>query len=294
MNSAFSNGAITLDKLDKKALKKYLKPMSPIPTGMNPGGKLTNPIQCILFDIYGTLFISGSGDIGSARGKSPQNRRLEKLLEFYRIDKSPQQLLRELYRAVEKTHGQLRQKHVDFPEVQIDLIWQDILKSVDLDTARKFAVEFELIVNPVYPMPHLEKVISGLRNRNILMGIISNAQFYTAYLFVWFLGVDMNDLGFDANLTFFSYQYRHAKPSLLLFNKAAEKLAQMGIEKKSVLYIGNDMLNDIYPAYTIGFHTALFAGDARSLRIREDDARCKGISSDLILTDLLQLLDYIS
>ena len=54
------------------------------------------------------------------------------------------------------------------------------------------------------------------------------------------------------------------------------------------------MLNDIYPAKQLGFQTALFAGDARSLRLRADDPRCRNLSADLVLTDLEQLIGYIS
>ena len=53
------------------------------------------------------------------------------------------------------------------------------------------------------------------------------------------------------------------------------------------------MLNDIYPAKQLGFQTALFAGDKRSLRLRTDDARCINLSADLVLTDLGQLINHI-
>ncbi len=53
------------------------------------------------------------------------------------------------------------------------------------------------------------------------------------------------------------------------------------------------MLNDIYPAKKAGFNTALFAGDTRSLRLRKDVAECKTLSPDIVITDLIQLLDYI-
>ena len=125
------------------------------------------------------------------------------------------------------------------------------------------------------------------------MGIISNAQFYTAYLFKWFLGSDLNDLGFDPELVYYSYQYEIAKPSPILFQLAAQKLKERGITPPCVLYIGNDMLNDIYPAKAIGFQTALFAGDRRSLRLRADDPRCKHLRADLVITDLDQLIPHI-
>jgi putative hydrolase of the HAD superfamily len=78
-----------------------------------------------------------------------------------------------------------------------------------------------------------------------------------------------------------------------MFQVAAEQLKHMDISVGSALYIGNDMLNDMYPAKQAGFKTGLFAGDARSLRLRENDPKCKDLSVDLVITDLIQLLDYI-
>jgi putative hydrolase of the HAD superfamily len=54
------------------------------------------------------------------------------------------------------------------------------------------------------------------------------------------------------------------------------------------------MLNDIYPAHRSGFQTALFAGDARSLRWRRDDPRCSGLTPDLVVTDLNQVADLLT
>ena len=57
--------------------------------------------------------------------------------------------------------------------------------------------------------------------------------------------------------------------------------------------MGNDMLNDILPARSVGFRTALFAGDKRSLRLRRDDPRCNNLKPDMILTDLIQLVGLL-
>ena len=142
-------------------------------------------------------------------------------------------------------------------------------------------------------MPHLEDVLASVKKRQIPMGIISNAQFHTLYLFDWFLNGSPQHLGFNVDLLFLSYRLKHAKPSAKLFNLAAEKLKQMGIPGSSVLYVGNDMRNDIMPAQKTGFHTALFAGDKRSLRLREDDPLCKSVVPDLVITDLMQLIGHI-
>jgi putative hydrolase of the HAD superfamily len=267
--------------------------MAPIPTSLASTGALDEKIKCVLFDIYGTLFISGSGDISLTQKNSPELDKIERLLRKYAIPKLPQTLLTEFYGAIEAQHNELRKRGIDFPEVSIDRIWKKVLPTDNLKTARHFAIEFELIVNPVYPMPHLEMILSVFRRRRLLMGIISNAQFYTPYLFRWFLKSDLQNLGFSHDLLFFSYRFDVAKPSCRLFEMAAAKLKERGVPPSSVIYIGNDMLNDIYPAKLSGFKTALFAGDQRSLRLRPDDPRCTNLTADLVITDLGQLIQYI-
>jgi len=279
--------------LDKNLIDKYIVPLSPIPTDVRPGGKLSCRIDCILFDIYGTLFISDSGDIGVAKGKGHPQHHLKVLLEKYDLRIAPEKLLQTLYARIEEIHNELRKDGIDFPEVEIDKIWMDILKTRDRQFTQRFAIEFELIFNPVYPMPHLKEILSALKHRGMRMGIISNAQFFTPYLFEWFLGSDLNQLGMHPKLVILSYQLKYAKPSAMLFELAVKRLSQWGVQPASVLYIGNDMLNDIYPARKAGFSTALFAGDRRSLRLRQDDPRCTNISADLVITDLIQLLDHL-
>lgn len=274
-------------------LLHYIEPLSPLPTPLNPMGKLKERIRCILFDVYGTLFISASGDISIAREQSRHTQHLINLLDRYQIKKKPKIVLNDFFSAIDVEHKRLRKTGVDFPEVEIDRIWTRVLEVDDHDAVRDFAVEFELIVNPVYSMPNLEKMLSGCKKSKVLLGIISNAQFFTPYLFNWFLDSSPEDLGFQSNLIFYSYKSGHAKPSPFMFEAAAKNLRDIDISSHSVLYVGNDMLNDIYPAKTVGFKTALFAGDARSLRLRENHPKCQNLYADLVITDLVQILDLV-
>ena len=274
-------------------ISSYIEPIFPVPTSLTPSGKLEEKIEVILFDLYGTLFISRSGDIGMAKKKSPQSEKLENLLQRFGVKKDSQSLLNRFYAAIENQHELLKEQGVDFPEVEIDQIWMRVLENDDLESVRAFAVTFELIANPVYPMPNLETLLSVCQDSNVVMGIISNAQFYTPYLFNWFLGSPPEDLGFCPDLILYSYKFGYAKPSTFMFQVAAERLKHMDMSVRSALYIGNDMLNDMYPAKQAGFKTGLFAGDARSLRLRKNDPKCKDLSVDLVITDLIQLLDYI-
>jgi putative hydrolase of the HAD superfamily len=160
----------------------------------------------------------------------------------------------------------------------------------DPERLEAFAMAYEMAVNPVYPMPGIEDLLSACREQNLLLGIISNAQFYTARLIEQLLGTSLDMCGFDPQLTFYSYRFRSAKPSNFMFQLAAEVFSRREILPSSVLYVGNDMRNDILPAKTIGFQTALFAGDQRSLRRRSDDADCRHLVPDVIVTDLRQLI----
>lgn len=279
--------------MKKETISKYLNPLYPIPTDLLPRGTLRHRVRCMLYDIYGTLFISGTGDVSTAKKASQTRWDMEQVLAKFAVNRSVQSVLKDFYNNIEEKHQQMRKSGIDFPEIEVDKIWMEILDLHSTEKAKDFAVEFELLVNPVYPMPHLAELLTACEKGHMRMGIISNAQFFTLYLFDWFLDADPERLGFDPELLFYSYRFGYGKPSVHMFQKAAEKVKNKKIQPHSVLYIGNDMLNDVYPARQVGFQTALFAGDRRSLRLREDDPRCKNLSPDVVVTDLRQLIKYI-
>jgi putative hydrolase of the HAD superfamily len=132
-----------------------------------------------------------------------------------------------------------------------------------------------------------------LRHAGKKLGLVSNAQFYTPEAFPALIRRSLADLGFERDLLCFSYQHGRAKPGTGLYRLAAAALHGRGIAPERVLYVGNDMRNDIAPAARLGFRTALFAGDARSLRLRAGDPLCAGVVPDLVVTDLTDLLHCI-
>ena len=79
-----------------------------------------------------------------------------------------------------------------------------------------------------------------------------------------------------------------------MFQKAGKILREKyNIGLGETVYVGNDMLNDIYCARQAGCKTVLFAGDQRSLRLRENDERCLAIQPDAVITSLSQLVEII-
>jgi len=272
---------------------RYIRRIKPIPGGLPSGGRLIGPIQAILFDIYGTLFISGCGDLGVAKANAPLTSALPEVLRSFRIEASPADFTRRLHLKIRDEHQRKQTDGIDWPEIDILSIWQAILDWPDERRVRAFALAYEWAVNPCYPMPGLDHTLRVLRGRGLPLGLISNAQFYTPLLFEWFLGAPPEELGFDKDLTVYSYRYGEAKPAKTLFIRCATNLRAMGFSPASVVYVGNDMANDIRPAAAMGWQTVLFAGDRRSLRLRRGDLGGHTILPDLVITDFRELLDWI-
>jgi len=278
--------------LNEYLARVHIPPLEPLPTGLAPRGGLAVPLQSVLFDIYGTLLISGSGDVGTSTQADAGDERLQRMLLDFGVDRAPASVLNDFHAAIEARHRKLRARGVDHPEVRIDRIWASVLGFEDITVCRRFALAFELLCNPVFPMPGLTRLMEKGR-ASLPMGIISNAQFYTPLLFRKFFDASLEDLGFSRDLTIFSFELECAKPSDYLFRVAKRRLNRRAIDPEKTLYVGNDMLNDILPAARAGFKTALFAGDRRSLRLRKDDARCRGLKPDMVITELEQLMDYL-
>ena len=204
-----------------------------------------------------------------------------------------------LVAAIEQSHVDARALGVEYPEVDIVDVWCQTLKSLQMDGSidgevaavdcQRLAIEYEVRVNPVWPMPGLEACLQQLRSAGRRLGIISNAQFFTPLLFPAFLQQSLSEAGFEPDLCVMSYLHRQAKPGSFLFEAASKTLQSQGVSPGEVLYIGNDMLNDMMPAQHVGFQTALFAGDRRSLRMRVGDARVATTQPDVVLTHLDQL-----
>lgn len=243
-------------------------------------------IRAVLFDLYGTLFISAAGDIAvgdETTGKTEtEEPALEAMGSFFR------QAVRERHEGSEKNS----------PEVTVEEIWGSYggplppsWPEKDLDP-EEISLRYELQVNPVYPMPDALETITALQKSGLVLGIISNAQFYSPLLFDAYFDASPEDLGFDPELLIYSFAMGEAKPSARLFERAAARLAALGIQGREALYVGNDMRKDIVPAKAAGFKTALFAGDLRSLRLDKGEGGrgSRRGHTDYVLRDLQSLI----
>lgn len=271
---------------------------APLPASFPPPGRKPNwtgANKAILFDVYGTMVISIAGDITAGKpfhdDLKPKGQ-IQRLLNDFGIDMSPQKVKERFSAEVIRQHRRLKAQGIDHPEICYPDIWASVLERTDAEALKVFAARYETTINPVWPMPHLKKTLAVLKEKQVVMGIISNAQFFTPMLFPAVLGQNLIQLGFCPDLLFFSYEHGYAKPSDYLFKKAAAVLTKFGIQPKETAYIGNDMLNDVLPAQRAGFKGILFAGDRRSLRLRQDRPECSSTIPNAVVTGLHQLQDY--
>jgi putative hydrolase of the HAD superfamily len=271
-------------------------------------------VKALIFDIYGTLLISDSGDIDQTHFSIEiTEAAIEKSGIEINADSREEkdsiihQIMLRFKDTIRHVHREKMENNIPFPEIDVIDIWEKVLdeaENKDIITIppdtdlRVFAMLFELNSNRIYPMPRMKETLIKLSSLQYPIGIISNAQFYTPVIMNYFLKGVVSDAEkiafFDPELCFFSYQVGISKPDSLAFNKLKNRLKkQYGIHASETLYIGNDMYKDIYPARNAGFQTVLFAGDKRSLRLRNDYAILNGIQPDFVIKDLSSIFQII-
>lgn len=298
-----------------KDSKNYIKslldkqgPLQPQETGVQE--QLENPldIKVLIFDIYGTLLVSSSGDVEQSDFNITN---LQKALTAggYKIPEDIpsgafELILEDFRHTILQHHKQKKTAGIPYPEINIKEVWGEVLgraekklwiKPEDNSCLTQFVVTFELLSNKVFPMPGMTGVISFFKEHNLPMGIVSNAQFYTPLIMNHYLHNETSEEAippFDPDLTVFSFKMGKGKPDSFLYESLIPRLKnKFKVNPSQVLFVGNDMLNDVYAAAKAGFKTALFAGDMRSLRWRNE--KVGDLKPDIIITDLQQLKKVI-
>ena len=284
-----------------RLIRELSAPLPPMPAGVSPELVCLDGVRAVIFDVYGTLFVSGSGDVDSAAAAPAALEAALAGAGFRAIGPDGAERALAIFKdAIMREHRAMKAAGADRPEVDILEIWRDCLSAmknagrlagrITPRAVTRLAAGYECRANPAWPMPGLADTLAGLRAAGMILGIVSNAQFYSPLLFDALLRHAPAELGFEPALTLWSYMEREAKPSARMFVKltgAAER--GFGLRPRDMIFVGNDMLNDIAPAQAAGMRTALFAGDGRSLRMRGDHAACRAVKPDLVLGGLADL-----
>lgn len=289
-------------------IRELTHPISPRKVGHDTKLKTLENIRCVAWDFYGTMFISGAGDIGIDEAEKDNQVHFDEALAssgFTILQQEAGKKGISLFdENVESYISESNNRGVDYPEPDVRSVWINVLRTLieedyisgDLtkQSANHFGVEFEFRINKIWPVPDLEKVLQSLIDHNITLGIISNSQFYTPIAFEAFLGSSPQTFGFKEDLLIWSYKTGRKKPSPHFYQHFVHAAVKEDINPQEVLYIGNDIRKDIEPAKALGLKTALFVGDKRSIRHEPEELTEKRYQPDLIINDLHQILDCLS
>jgi len=289
-----------LQEMVYSIVRLYGRELAPQSSSLATQGGFRRPPQALLFDVYGTLLISSSGEIGTAAGSGVEAVFAETLSEVFgpRAAAAAGDACEAYFRHIGETHRRLRERGVAYPEVDIRAIWHAVLTDLGRShptelppeppahTVIRAAIEYEVRTNPAWPMPGAIALLETARKRGMPLGIVSNAQFYTPMVLEALFGASLDALGFCDQLCVWSYRTGVAKPEQQLFEQVMARLQDAyELEAHDVLYIGNDVNNDVLPASRVGMQTALFAGDAQSLRLRADSLETAPARPDLVVAD---------
>jgi putative hydrolase of the HAD superfamily len=217
-------------------LRRHARPMQPIATDVAPRLATLPDIRAVLFDVYGTLLISGSGDVGTVADTAPEAFQQACRAVGLRLPVTGEEGSAALVATIQACHAESRAQGVRCPEVDIGDVWRRTIRRLtsaeahDADREqqdqgqidfRSLAIEYETRVNPVWPMPALGPCLDQLSDAQVTLGLVSNAQFFTPLLFPALLRQTLADLGFSSDLCKFSYRYGQAKPGTFLFDQAS-------------------------------------------------------------------------
>ena len=175
-----------------------LEELRPIPTGFCPNLKTDSPVKAVIFDIYGTLIISASGDIDQATISE------ENMYKALRAGGFPTEmnknaaafLVEQLPLKIKEQQEKLKKNGHAFPDVDIFRVWEDMFLAAEHESLLErrgqeslsdVIMVFELLSNKVFPMPGMKEVLMELNRKGIPLGIVSNAQFYTPIIMNYFI-----------------------------------------------------------------------------------------------------------
>ena len=146
-----------------EVFRRHARPLSPIATGWTPVLTPLHGVRAVLFDLYGTLLVSGSGEVGTEADASDAAMAEALAAVGVRPCGPLDHAVACLFEAIEAMHDEARRDGRDYPEIDVREAWRRVLTELEhrgriepagqgVDLAR-LAVEYEARANPVWPMP---------------------------------------------------------------------------------------------------------------------------------------------
>jgi hypothetical protein len=133
-----------------------------------------------------------------------------------------------------------------YPEVVAERLWAGILGILEED-ALAFAAAWEASTNKVALCPGQGNSCAPCALGRDFSSASCPSPGVHAALFPLLLGDTIEGFGFDPGLVLFSWREGLGKPSPALFDSLVGSLATKGLGPEQAIFVGNDMLKDMYP-----------------------------------------------
>jgi FMN phosphatase YigB (HAD superfamily) len=212
-------------------------------------------IRAIIFDVYGTL-------LEITPPPEDASRRWTELSRDFLPGSAPLSLAE--FRAhcaagVAAEHDRLRALGIPFPEVSWPHIaraaWPE-LAALDPMRLDRFLLQAAALLHTTRLMPGAAAVLARLSRTQLLLGLASNGQAYSAgELDAALESAGLNRAIFCPPLTFWSYQAGFSKPDPHVFQLLTARLLERNVSAAETLMVGDRYDNDMFPAQTLGWAT---------------------------------------
>ena len=277
------------------------------------------PVKAVFWTVYGTLVAIPQGEL---LFEHPQefvtDVAFEKLIKEFKMWNSmsrkpgaPSAYMKELYNKALTTLRMTGSGLEKFPEVQVERVWEDIVKKLfqkeyTFDAAvygsmneyvKKIAYFYHASIQGSGAYPDAVEALRLGADRGLVQGLLADGQCFTVGQLQRCL--KQQDPNFDLNaiippaMRIISADKKARKPSETLFKAALSAVAVKGLSPSEVLHVGSNLERDIAPAKKQGFRTALFAGDKNSLAATPEQLQDPATRPDAMITELPQVLELV-
>lgn len=277
-------------------------------------------VKAVLWNVYGTLIRIADGELLHA---TPDAVRMEVALDktirefnmWYSMTRrpgAPWEYMRSMYsRIVEDMRLVGTNRKGDVPEVNSAAVWRKIIGMLALkeyaydrgqygdeeEYGEKIAYFFHEALQGHEAAPESARTLRLVAQAGLNQGVLADAQCFTVVQ----LNRDLRQQDPDASITDFfrpelmtqSYQSGVRKPSMSLFAAAFRGLKTLGLKPEDVLYVGSRVADDLAVAKSIGFHTAVCAGEKLGLAVTVEELQNPEVCPDRLLTSLTQIRDVL-
>jgi len=277
-------------------------------------------VRAVLWNLYGTLIRISDGELLHLH---PQKLRMEVALDktihefnmwqsMTRRPGAPWEYLFTVYRRIVEESQLVGSNRVgDVPEVDSAAVWLRILEmlgqkeySYDArqygnleELSEKVAYFFHSALQGHEAAPEAALALSALAQSGIPQGLLAGAQCFSVVQLTRDLrdqepGASVANL-LHPELLALSYREQVRKPSMTLFAAAYRRLKALNLEPHQVLYVSSRVQDDLAVAKSIGFRTAIYAGEKLGLAVTLEELQNPDVCPDRMLTRLSQIRDVL-